>query len=156
VTNPEYDDYKLTVTRIFYEVNTWFRINLLKLNVNKTHILHVRFEVFTAVTMKNAVFWDVAPCRSCRLNRRFGGTYRLHLQGRKICERRTSVSRWLQTSYQSKTPSYIWAGGEGDGGDMFLWNVGSIHKIYTVPHPRRRHSPYSSVYNNEPWWLWYA
>jgi hypothetical protein len=25
----------------------------------------VRFEVFTAVTMKNAVFWDVAPCRSC-------------------------------------------------------------------------------------------
>jgi hypothetical protein len=29
VTNPEYDDYKLTMTRIFYEVNTWFRINLL-------------------------------------------------------------------------------------------------------------------------------
>jgi hypothetical protein len=32
-----------------------------------------------AVTMKNAVFWDVASCRSC-VNRRFGGTYRLHLQ----------------------------------------------------------------------------
>jgi hypothetical protein len=39
----------------------------------------VRFEVFTAVTMKNAVLWDVAPCRSC-VNRRFGGMYRLHLQ----------------------------------------------------------------------------
>jgi hypothetical protein len=26
-----------------------------------------------------------------------------------------------------------------DGGDMFLWNVSS-HKIYTAPHPRRRHS----------------
>jgi hypothetical protein len=38
----------------------------------------VKFEVFTAVTMKNAVFWDVAPCRYC-VNRRFGGTYRLHL-----------------------------------------------------------------------------
>jgi hypothetical protein len=25
----------------------------------------VRFEVFTAVTMKNVVFWDVALCRSC-------------------------------------------------------------------------------------------
>jgi hypothetical protein len=24
----------------------------------------LRFEVFTAVTMKNTVFWDVAPCRS--------------------------------------------------------------------------------------------
>jgi hypothetical protein len=31
--------------------------------------------------MKKAVFWDVAPCRS-GVNRRFGGTYRLHLQGR--------------------------------------------------------------------------
>jgi hypothetical protein len=27
--------------------------------------IYIRFEVFTAVTMKNAVFWDVAPCRSC-------------------------------------------------------------------------------------------
>jgi hypothetical protein len=40
---------------------------------------HVRFEVFTA--MKNAVFWDVALCRSCA-NRRFGETYPIHLQGR--------------------------------------------------------------------------
>jgi hypothetical protein len=28
----------------------------------------VRFEVLTSVTMKNAVFWDVAPCRSCEMN----------------------------------------------------------------------------------------
>jgi hypothetical protein len=45
---------------------------------------------------KNAVFWDVAPCKSC-VNRLFGGTYRLHLQGRIIGERGTSVNRWLQT-----------------------------------------------------------
>jgi hypothetical protein len=43
--------------------------------------------------MKNALFWGVAPCRSC-VNRRFGGTYRLRLQGRKIRERETNVSRW--------------------------------------------------------------
>jgi hypothetical protein len=35
--------------------------------------LVVRFEVFTAVTMKNGVFWDVTPCGSCK-NRSFGGT----------------------------------------------------------------------------------
>jgi hypothetical protein len=58
---------------------------------------YVRFEVFTAVTMKNAVFWDVAPCRFC-VNRRFRGKYRLHLQGRKIREGKTSVSMWLQTA----------------------------------------------------------
>jgi hypothetical protein len=33
--------------------------------------------------LKNAVFWGVAPCRCGRLNRRFEGSYRLHLQGRK-------------------------------------------------------------------------
>jgi hypothetical protein len=47
--------------------------------------------------MKNAVFWDVAPCRSC-VNRRFGETYRLHIQGRKIRERGTSVSKWLRSA----------------------------------------------------------
>jgi hypothetical protein len=58
--------------------------------------MYVRFEVFTAVTMKKAVFWDVALSRYC-VNRRFGGTYRLHLQSRrkekKIRERGTSASR---------------------------------------------------------------
>jgi hypothetical protein len=34
---------------------------------------YVRYEVITAVTMKNCVFWDVAPCGSCK-NRRCGGT----------------------------------------------------------------------------------
>jgi hypothetical protein len=38
--------------------------------------------------MKNAVFWDMAPRRSC-VNRCFGGTYCLHLQGRKIRDRGT-------------------------------------------------------------------
>jgi hypothetical protein len=33
----------------------------------------VRFEVFTAVTLKNGVFWDVTPFGCCK-NRRFGGT----------------------------------------------------------------------------------
>jgi hypothetical protein len=32
--------------------------------------------------MKNAVFWDVRLCSSCK-NRCFGGTYRLYLQGDK-------------------------------------------------------------------------
>jgi hypothetical protein len=32
---------------------------------------NVRFEVLTAVTVKNAIFWDVAPCRFC-VNQRIG------------------------------------------------------------------------------------
>jgi hypothetical protein len=36
--------------------------------------------VCTAVTMKNAVFWNVMPCGSCK-NRCFGGTCHFHHQG---------------------------------------------------------------------------
>jgi hypothetical protein len=38
---------------------------------------------------KKAVFLDVAPCR-CGVNQRFGGTYRLHLQGRRKNKKSTS------------------------------------------------------------------
>jgi hypothetical protein len=73
-----------------------------------------------AVTMKNVVFWDVAPCGSC-VNRRFEGMYRLHIQGRKIRERGTSMSRRLQTEVTSSR----WFLARGffypeDGGDTFL------------------------------------
>jgi hypothetical protein len=50
--------------------------------------------------MKNVVLWDVALCKSC-VNRLFGRTYRLYIQGRKIRERWTSVSRWLQRSSET-------------------------------------------------------
>jgi hypothetical protein len=45
-------------------------------------VANVRFEVFTAATIKNGVFLDATPCGSCK-NRRFGGTRRLHHQGDK-------------------------------------------------------------------------
>jgi hypothetical protein len=52
--------------------------------------------LWTFRDLKNDVFWEVVPCRSY-VNRCFGGTYRVHFQGRKIRERGTSMSRWLQT-----------------------------------------------------------
>jgi hypothetical protein len=36
------------------------------------NLVYVRFEIFTAVTIKNGVFWDVTPCGSCK-NGHFGG-----------------------------------------------------------------------------------
>jgi hypothetical protein len=45
--------------------------------MTKNGILHAGPEVYTAVTMKNAVFWNVATSGSSK-NRSFGGTYRLH------------------------------------------------------------------------------
>jgi hypothetical protein len=37
------------------------------------HISYVGFEVLTAVVMKVAIFWDIAPC-SLQMQRRFSGT----------------------------------------------------------------------------------
>jgi hypothetical protein len=33
-----------------------------RINVNEHYLQLVGFQVFTAVTMKGAVFWDVVPC----------------------------------------------------------------------------------------------
>jgi hypothetical protein len=55
---------------------------------------------FCTFWIKNAVFWDVVPCRYC-VNRRFRGTYGLHLHSRKIRERGTRVSRWLLADFST-------------------------------------------------------
>jgi hypothetical protein len=47
----------------------------------KLFIYNVRFEVFTAVTMKNGVFWVVTPCGSDEGGARFlrnVGSYKSH------------------------------------------------------------------------------
>jgi hypothetical protein len=56
-----------------------------------------RSEVFMAMTKKNTIFWDVATCRYF-VNRRFGGTYRLHLQSKS--NPRAMNQRKLQLSAQ--------------------------------------------------------
>jgi hypothetical protein len=58
------------------------------------YFLIVGFEVLAAVVMKIAIFWDTVPCISY-MNRRFGGTYHFHLQGRKSAEQETSDSRMI-------------------------------------------------------------
>jgi hypothetical protein len=45
-------------------------------------ITFVRFKVFTVVTMKIAVLWDLTQCGSCK-NQHFRGTCHLHYQGGK-------------------------------------------------------------------------
>jgi hypothetical protein len=63
---------------------------------------YVRFDVFMAANMKNAVFWDVTPCGSCE-NRRFGGTY--HHQHQSDKNRRAIINHSFHGSL-AQTP--IW------------------------------------------------
>jgi hypothetical protein len=59
---------------VFWEVKTQFVPHRRQITspLQRTAGL-VRFEVSTAVTMKNSVFWDVMQCASCK-KRRFGGS----------------------------------------------------------------------------------
>jgi hypothetical protein len=59
------------------EVSFLIRLNNYIVNHN-----FVRFEVYKAMAMKNAVFWVVTACGICK-NRCLGGKYRLHHQGDK-------------------------------------------------------------------------
>jgi hypothetical protein len=97
----------------------------------------VRFEIFTALTMKNAIFWDIKPCGSCK-KRRFGGTQRLRHQVDKNRWTRKNVSRNYQPTHATKKYkmtlycSLFPVSCLPDvGGAKFLRNVGS-YKSHTA------------------------
>jgi hypothetical protein len=90
---------------------------------------------------KNAIFLDVTPCKYC-VNRRFGGTYRRHLQGIKPASEEPASVGGFASEKSATCPRWFLASRflyPEDGGDTFLRNVG-LHNIYTAPHPRRQHS----------------
>jgi hypothetical protein len=47
-----------------------------------------------ALTLQITIFWDITPCSPLKVNRRFGGTYRIHLQGRISRATYQHESRW--------------------------------------------------------------
>jgi hypothetical protein len=73
--------------------------------VNRGH--HVGCEDLTAVSVKIAVFWALSPCIS-DTDRRFGETYRLHLQ-----ERRVSQATNLQNQAAAETATSMTEGFHG-------------------------------------------
>jgi hypothetical protein len=52
-------------------------------------------EVLAAVVMKRPLFWDITLCSTLSVNRRFRGTCRLHLQGRRVIQ----VGLWLPPAF---------------------------------------------------------
>jgi hypothetical protein len=68
----------------------------------------VRFEFFTAaVTMKNAVFWDVTPCGSCKNRRFFGGMYSLHHQRDKNRQSRINVEARCEDNHVTTISDFV-------------------------------------------------
>jgi hypothetical protein len=86
--------------------NIWRRVHIMKLvtlqpPVSGVHIfswalcpptpsVYFGFEILTAVLMKSSISWYIM-CSPVKVNRRFGGTYRLHLQGRTVIQARNKL-----------------------------------------------------------------
>jgi hypothetical protein len=65
---------------------------------SQTILHYVGFEVITAVVMRSTIFRNITSCSLLKVNRRFGETYRLYLQGRRGCQaRHQRESRWQAT-----------------------------------------------------------
>jgi hypothetical protein len=54
------------------------------------------------IRLRSSVFWDITPCSPLKVNQNFGGTCRLHLQGRKISQARN------QRDAGSKQDQYVY------------------------------------------------
>jgi hypothetical protein len=66
-------------------------------NLQNTLSIVVKKKVLFTVKIltNNSVLWDITPSRPWKVNRHFGGTCRLHLQGRSIRQVRNQLeSRW--------------------------------------------------------------
>jgi hypothetical protein len=67
-------------------------LNYLFASAVQNRVVFVGSEDLTAVAMNVTILWDIAPC-SPYVNRRFKGTYHLHLQGRKSAGQETSIEQ---------------------------------------------------------------
>jgi hypothetical protein len=87
----ETDRKQLSTPCLFCWRHSFYQKYLNTSNAHYNQLKELRFEVVMAVTMKNAVFWDVKPYGSCK-DRRFGETYRIHHQGEKNQRTSNNVS----------------------------------------------------------------
>jgi hypothetical protein len=101
--------------------------------------------------LKNAVFWDVTPCSSCK-NRRFGKSIASIIRVERISELATTLAvriKWSNLRIFSQSDvllSRVVSFYPEAGGYTFLRNGGS-HKTYTAPYRRWRLSSLTQQLN---------
>jgi hypothetical protein len=94
------------------------------------------------------------PCSPLKVNRRFGGTYRLHLQGRTISQARIQSEAKASIAYSSLRDSAAWSGVFGChllsrwylARFMLFRNAGWLSTDYTALYPRRQYPSYVELF----------
>jgi hypothetical protein len=99
----------------------------------------VGFKVLTAVVMESTIFWDITPCSPLKVNGRFGGTYHLYLQGRRIREARNSVIAGDKQSFHDGFLLGLFFDSD-DGADIFLRKVAWLSTDYMALYPRKQYT----------------
>jgi hypothetical protein len=69
--------------------------------------------------MNISLFWEITPCSPLKVNRHFGGTCRLHLQGLKVSQ---AINYHEAASKQAGVLCLHFS--SENGGDMFFRKVG--------------------------------
>jgi hypothetical protein len=73
---------------------TYKNLTIWVIITGRIHIfLSSGFQGFLPKYWEFSIFWDITPCGPLKVNRRFGGICRLHLQGRRISQAKTSVKQ---------------------------------------------------------------
>jgi hypothetical protein len=75
-------DLKRTMAVMYLHERWQHMLKISDIHKFKLMFIFVKFEVFTAVTMKSAAYWDVTSCGSYK-NQHSGGMYRPYYQGEK-------------------------------------------------------------------------
>jgi hypothetical protein len=88
----------------------------------------IRFEVFTVVTMKNGVFWDVTPC---------GSSYKSHMVQHPRRRHSLKVMYFIfETNYTTYTHCIIWIH-INVGGYMWRYAVTYVHVFHSIHFQRQ-------------------
>jgi hypothetical protein len=91
----------------------------------------------TVTEMKSTIFWDITPSTPLSVNRRSGGTYRLHLQGRKKVQQETSVEAICssETSVDTQRTTWCYIPEDGTLHNQCCKNLKSytVREIITLP-----------------------
>jgi hypothetical protein len=87
---------------IYHKLNDWNNLFNFINFINK--LLYRR----PPYTLRCIIFWDMTPCSPLSFNRHFGGTYRLHLQGRRNRFSKPASKQVASRMLSQSEDGYIW------------------------------------------------